>query len=176
MPAGQPLAYQASPASQAGLVPDVDHEAVAPLIHLTLALLANLGTEAAVQRYTRAQPGAHRAIRALSAAIAAAGVRVRDSGRARDSFDERLRMFTAGEIWEFDLAYDVLAMLGSLDGLSPGTHARIAGALKTLDQDTHSHHWKNAVCQAGDGPAEFRALRAEVPHRTAFARSWVRTT
>jgi hypothetical protein len=127
-----------------------------------------------VQQYTRAAPAALAAIRELCSAVAAAGVRVRDSGQMRDSFDERLGLFTAAEIWLSELSFDVIAMLGGLAGLSPGTHARVADDLKSLDEEAHAHHWQAAVRKAGDGPPEFRELRAHVPHRTLYPRSWVR--
>ncbi len=172
VPASQPFA---SATSESGLVPDdLGYEAVAPFIHLALSTLALLEREAAVQQYARAEPAACRAIRELSAAVAGAGVRVRDSGQMRDSFDERLRLFTAGEIWASELYFDVIAMLGGLAGISPGTHARVVDDLKSLDEEAHGLHWKAEVRRAGDGPAEFRELRTHVPHRTLYPRSWVR--
>ena len=152
-------------ASDVGLVPyGLDYEVVAPFIYLTLATLALLGGDPVVLQYASAEPSAHSAIRELSRAVAGAGVRVRDSGRVRDEFEEHMRLFTADEFWIFDLAIDVIAMLGTLGGLRPGTHALVLRDLRSLDEHVHSHHWKREVHKAGDGPAAFRELRAHVPH------------
>jgi hypothetical protein len=147
------------------LVPSgLDYEVVAPFIYLTLTTLGLLSSDSVVQQYASAQPEAVHAIRELSRAVAAAGTRVRDTGQMRDSFDQNLRYYMAEEIWLFDLAIDVVAMLGSLGGLPPGTRARIIDDLRLLDDNVHSHHWKKEVRQAGDGPSQFRELRAHVPH------------
>lgn len=148
-----------------GLVPaGLDMEVVAPFIYLTLMTLSLLGSEPVVQQYTSAQAEAHDAIRELSRAVAAAGTRVRDAGQMRDSLDENLRYYTSEEIWLFNLAIDVIAMFGALGGLSPAARARNIEDVRLLDNNVTSHHWKKEVRQAGDGPAQFRALRAHVPH------------
>jgi hypothetical protein len=148
-----------------GLVPSgLGYSAVAPFLYLTLTTLALLGSEPTVQQYAEADPDAHRAIRALCTAAAQAGIRVRDTARHGDSFDEHLRMFTADEYWIFNLAVDVIAMFATGGGLRPDTRALVIDDLKTLDVHVHSHHWKHEVHKAGDGPAEFRELRAHIPH------------
>jgi hypothetical protein len=97
--------------------------------------------------------------------VAAAGVRVRDSGRRqRDEFEEHVRLFTADEIWLVNLAVDVIAMLTAIGGLRPDFHAQAVSDLRSLDYHVHSHHWKAQVRKAGDGPPHLRALRAHVPH------------
>lgn len=143
----------------------LDYEVVAPFIYLTLSTLYLLGTESAVKQYLSVEPEAHRAIRDLSTAVAAAGVRVRDSGRVKDEFDVHMGLYAAEEFWLFDLAIDVIAMLVTLGGFSPGTRALVASDLRSLDKDAHSHHWKREVKKAGDGPAQFRDLRSHVPRR-----------
>lgn len=143
----------------------LDYEVVAPFIYLTLSTLYLLGTDSTVQQYLSVEPEAHRAIRDLSTAVAAGGVRVRDSGRVKDEFDVRMGLYTAEEFWLFDLAIDVIAMFLALGGLSPGTHARVVSDLRSLDKDAHSHHWRKEVKKAGDGPAQFRDLRSHVPRR-----------
>ena len=151
----------------ADLVPNgTDYQVVAPFIYLMMATLYLLGTESAVKQYLSAQPEAHQAIRELSTAVAAGGVRVRDSGRVRDEYDVRMGLYTAEEFWLFDLAVDVIAMLLSLGGFEPGTRALVARDLRDLDEHVHSHHWKKEVKKAGDGPVQFRQLRAHVPHHT----------
>jgi hypothetical protein len=151
----------------ADLVPNgTDYQVVAPFIYLTLSTLYLLGTESSVKQYLSVQPEAHQAIRGLSKAVAAAGVRVRDSGKVRDEYDVRMGLYTADEFWLFNLAIDVIAMLLSLGGFDPGTRALVASDLRSLDEHVHSHHWKKEVKKAGDGPAQFHGLRAHVPHHT----------
>lgn len=152
--------------SSADFVPyGLDYEVVAPFISLTLSTLYLLGTEDVVKQYARAEPEASHAIQLLCKAVAAAGVRVRDSGKVRDQYDVRAnRMFTAEEFWQFDLAIDVIAMLVGQGGLSPSSHALVLSDLRSLDEHVRTHHWKSQVRKAGEGPVEFHYLRAHVPH------------
>lgn len=95
--------------------------------------------------------------------MSAAGVRVRDAGLLRDSFDENLKAYTPEEIWTFGLAIDVI---GTLEGLSGKSRVLVAGGLRQLDQDVASHTWKEELKKAGARPEAFRGLRAEVPRHT----------
>lgn len=150
------------------LVPDGtdDCSTSAPFLYLTLAALGwGLSTEPVVREYARANPGQAARIRALSTAVSAAGVRVRDAGLLKDSFDENLRVYTAEEIWTFELAIDVIAMLGALDGLPGQARARAAENVRTLNETAHGHTWRKGLKQADAGPAEFQQLRSEVPRR-----------
>jgi hypothetical protein len=150
--------------SEAGLVPSgLGASAVAPFIELMLATVGLLGTDSVVEQYSQGNPDAHRAIRALSTQVAEAGIRVRDTAKHRDMFDEHMKMFTAEEYWKFNLAIDVIAMFATGGGLSPDIRALIIDDLWTLDDHVHSHHWKKEVHKVGDGPAEFRELRAHIP-------------
>ena len=151
-----------------GLVPPGtdDCSTSAPFLYLTLAVLGSgLSTEPVVREYARANPAQAARIRALSTAVSAAGVRVRDAGLLKDSFDENLRVYTAEEIWTFELAFDVIAMLGALDGLPGQARAMVAEDLRTLDGTAHGHTWRKGFKQAGPGPEEFQQLRAEIPRR-----------
>jgi hypothetical protein len=151
-----------------GLVPPGtdDCSTSAPFLYLTLAALGyGLSTEPVVREYARANPGQAARIRALSTAVSAAGVRVRDAGLLKDSFDENLRVYTAEEIWTFELAIDVIAMLGALDGLPGKARAMVAEDVRTLDGTAHGHTWRKGLKQAGPGPEEFQQLRAEIPRR-----------
>jgi hypothetical protein len=74
-------------------------------------------------------------------------------------------VYTAEEIWTFELAIDVIAMLGALDGLPGQARARAAEDVRTLNETARGHHWNKELKQAGTGPEEFRQLRAEVPAR-----------
>jgi hypothetical protein len=146
------------------LVPDDvdDCSSSSPFVYLMLASLGLLSTEPVVQEYTSAS-GLHGQIRALSTAVSAAGVRVRDGGLLKDSFDQNLDVYTPAEIWTFDLAADVIAMLGAVTGLPGKTRAQIADNIKSLDWNEHRHTWKKDLKKAGEGVGEFRALRAGVP-------------
>lgn len=149
-----------------GLVPPhTDYGATVQFIYNTISALNRLSDEAPVRQYVKAEPDAHRAILELSRAVAQAGIRVRDSGQMRNILDEHLKYFSADEIWMFDLAIDVVAMLGTVGGLSSGTRMSVLDKLKLIDEDkaVHSLHWKREVHKAGQGPAEFRGLRAHVP-------------
>jgi hypothetical protein len=148
-----------------GLVPPhLNYGAVAPFIYETMFALELLSDENPVRQYTRAEPDAHRAILALSRAVALTGIRVRDTNKKGDAFDEHLGLFTADEIWMFDLAIDVVAMFATGGGLSSDTGGMAQDRLRSIDKHVHSHHWKAQVRKAGEGPAEFRALRNSIPH------------
>lgn len=135
-----------------------------PFLYLLLAALGpGLSGEPAVQKYLRDQEVLHQTVRALAAAVSEAGVRVRDAGLLRDDLDMNLKVYSAEEIWLFDLAIDVVAMMGALDGLPGQTVARTASNLRSLDQEVTSHTWKKGLKQAGAGPERFRELRARVP-------------
>ena len=151
-----------------GLVPagTDDCSTSAPFLYLTLAALGSgLSYEPVVREYARANPAQAARIRALSIAVSAAGVRVRDAGLLQDSFDEHLGVYTAAEIWTFELALDVIAMLGALDGLPGQARARAVEDVRTLNETAHGHTWRKGLKQAGTGPAEFQPLRAEIPRR-----------
>jgi hypothetical protein len=150
--------------SATGLVPDdLDYSVTAPFIGLTIATLGLLSYEPVVKQYCQASPAAHQSIRELSSAVAAAGVRVRDSSRRLDEFEEHLHKFTADEFWVFNLAVDVIAMFCATPGMNPGTHAQLRSDLQSLDEEAHGHHWKSQVRKAGNGPSQFHELRAHIP-------------
>jgi hypothetical protein len=153
----------------ASLVPDGTDDCftVSPFLYLLLAVLGDgLRGQQVVQDYLSRHSGLRQQIRALSTAVSAAGVRVRDAGLVKDSFSEDFEPYTPEEVWTFDLAVDVVAMFAVLDGLSGQARAELASDLRSLDRNVHSHHWKKEVSRAGDGPEAFRALRARVPRHT----------
>jgi hypothetical protein len=151
--------------STAGLVPDgLDYSVTAPFIDLTISTLGLLSYDPVVKQYCTASPAAHQSMRELTTAVAAAGVRVRDSSRKLDEFEEHFRKFTPEEFWVFDLAIDVIAMFCGTPGTDPSNHAQIRSDLQLLNEDVRSHHWKSQVRKAGDGPAQFHELRAHIPH------------
>jgi hypothetical protein len=154
---------------QGGLVPGsdlADDFSVAPFVGLILASFRQLSTEPSVQDYVGQEPGLRLAIRSVTAAVTAAGTRVRDAGELHGGFDDSLKPYTPAEIWVFDLATDVIALLGSAEGLPGGTRAMIASNLGSLDRDVSSHRWKKDLKDADLGPEAFRELRARVPRHT----------
>ena len=156
-----------SVAGQASLVPPEvdDGSSCSPFIYLILSVLGPmLSSEPAVQAYVGARPGLLKQIRALSAAVSEAGARARDAGALKSDIDNRLGLYTAEQIWIFDLAADVIAVLSVLDAMPASVRATVAGQLRSLDQEVHSHTWKKEVKKAGEGPEAFRDLRAMVPH------------
>jgi hypothetical protein len=135
-----------------------------PFLYLIMSTLGpGLSTEKAVIAYVGNYPDFHHAIRDLSTAVSEAGVRARDSGMLRGEFDDNLRVYSPMEIWMFDLAVDVIAMLGSVDGISNSELFRFRENVRTLDQEVSSHYWKSALREAGPGVPQFQQLRASVP-------------
>jgi hypothetical protein len=142
-----------------------------PFIDLILVELGygptyGLSAEPAVREYIRKQPGLYSISRELGAAVSAAGIRARDNGLLKSSFDDNLRLYTPEEIWSFDLAIDLIAVLAALDGLAKSTQFRATQALRDLDRTARGHTWKKELKRAGEGPAVFRELRARVPRHT----------
>jgi hypothetical protein len=142
----------------------------APFLALAISTLTMLSTQPAVAQYLDGEPRLVQQVRGLSTAVSAAGVRVRDAGLLKDSFDGNLAVYTPGEIATFDLAFDVIAMIGALDGLSGQTRAMVASNLQSLDWYAQHHAWKKGLKKAGDAghsqlPAALHELRAQVPHR-----------
>jgi hypothetical protein len=152
------------------LVPDgVDNCGTsAPFLYLTLTTFGFLSTVSQVKEYMRGEPGLLQHIRALTTAVSDAGVRVRDTGLLKDDFDDNLTVYTPEEIWTFDLAFDVIAMLGALNGLDGQTRARIVSNMRSLNRESSSHAWKKDMKKAGDGPLALREFRSQVPHRSSM--------
>lgn len=142
-----------------------------PFIELILFTLGysptyGLSAERAVREYAGQTPEVFQAIRALGSAVGMAGRRVRDAGLLTSRHDDNLRLYTPEELWNVNLATDVIAILNSLAGLSASARARIAQALGDLDDTERGHTWRRRLEQAGEGPVTFRALRGAVPART----------
>ena len=97
--------------------------------------------------------------------MSAAGVRVRDAGLVKDGFDGNLAVYAPAEIWTFDLAIDVLAQLGALDGLTGEMRASLAQSVRQLDRDSRQKIWQKGMKKAGGGPVTWHELRARTRHR-----------
>lgn len=143
-----------------------------PFLFLTMSCLGSgLSSEEAVRSYV-SSVGLQAPIQELSAAVSAAGVRARDSGRLRSEFDDNLHVYSPEEIWIFDLAIDVIAMLGCVQGLSDRSLAQFKSDLRSLDDEVSSHTWKRALKKAGDGPVQFRELRTRIPRHAPHPSKW----
>jgi hypothetical protein len=162
-----PTALASLFSDQVSLIPDeVDGcSSSVPFLYLALSSVEMLGAQPAVKEHMRQEPWLLAQIRALSTAVSAAGVRVRDGGLLKDSFDVSLGVYAPEEIWTFDLAFDVIAWVGTLDGLDGEARAMTASNVRSLNWYSDKHHWKKAVKKAGQGPATWRELRARMPHR-----------
>ena len=142
-----------------------------PFIDLLLVSLGygpyyGLSAESAVRDAVRGQPGLYEQIRAVGAVVGRAGVRVRDSGQLRDSFDNETRYYTSDELWCFDMATDVLAMLAVLPGVSGSARFSALEAVRDLNKTLTGHWFHKHVKHAVDAPRDFGALRSRVPART----------
>ena len=160
--------FQGTPLdTQAGLLPDdVSKEGVSPFVSLTLSSFHLLGVMAPVREFTHREPGLHATIRALASAVSAAGVRVWDAGLLRSDLDDRIDVYTPDEIWIFDLAVDVIVMLGAVEGLRRDTRVLVGENVRLLDRNVANRAWKKLLKKAMAPPLDLRELRAKVPHHT----------
>jgi hypothetical protein len=79
----------------------------------------------------------------------------------------------------FNLAVDVIAMLGAVIGLSDGALAGYEKTVRVLDRHVADRAWSKSMRKAGAGPAAFRELRIRIPitsrgDETGDSRSLVR--
>jgi hypothetical protein len=142
-----------------------------PFIDLILVTLGygptyGLSAEPAVRDVVRAQPGMYEQVRELGFKVAAAGLRVRDSGQLKSDLDDRLKYYSPDEIWAFDLAVDLIAALAGLEDLSNGARFSAVQSVRDLHATGRGHTWHKQLRHAGSGPLELRALRARVPQHT----------
>jgi hypothetical protein len=152
------------PGPQDGLIPEgLDFEGAPAFVYDTLCSLRMLGHEPPVQQYLQANPGIRAPILALSQVVAETGVRVGQVEKERPTIAERLKLYTPEEIWEFDLAIDVTAMFAANGGLTPDSRVILRSHLDFASELLSSHRWKHELHKAGQGPGQFRALRAHVP-------------
>jgi hypothetical protein len=155
------------------LVPqDIESSTNIPFIDLLLVALGyspyyGLSADQAVRAFVRAQAGMYDQVRAVSSVVGQAGVRVRDSGQLRNGFDDNLKYYTHDEMWCFDLAIDMLAMLATLPGVSGAVRFRAQDAVRDLNETCQGHWFHKQVRHAVDAPAAFAPLRSRVPVRSA---------
>ena len=129
-----------------------------------LQMFEGVGTSPTVAECMRREPRLLEQVRALATAVSAASVRVRDAG-LEESARTSLAVYAPEEIWIFDLAFDVLAQLGALDGLTGEMRASIAQSVRQLNEDSLQKIWQKGMKKAGGGPVTWRELRARTRHR-----------
>jgi hypothetical protein len=151
--------------SAARLLPaEVDDEGVAPFIALIISSFRLLGTQALIMEVTSRPPGLLPAIRALCTAVGAAGVRVWDAGLLSGEFDDSIKHYTPEEIWLCDLAVDVIAGLGGVEGLPRRIRVLVVENVQCLDDQVTKRTWQQDLKAARDGIPAFAELRATTPH------------
>jgi hypothetical protein len=170
---------------QLHLVPDsVDEDdlSLPPGIANILTTLSLLGREVAVQDYLDQVPGLRQGIRTLSAVVSGAGRRIRDSGQGGDQ--DNPANYTPDEIWATDLALDVVALLGVVEGgVSGSAQAAVRNTLGIYDKEPEKdpmgifykvdleerRTWQRLLDAAGPGLDAFREMREQVPARPTKA-------
>jgi hypothetical protein len=144
----------------------LNYGATGQFIYDTLMGITNIEFDPSVEQYCRADPESARAILALTTKVAQTGIRIRDANpKGDDIINDHLDRYSPEELWMCDLAIDVLAMFATSGGLHGDSRSFAQAKLKLANGHTHDKHWRHALKKAGDGPAEFRELRAHVPHR-----------
>jgi hypothetical protein len=143
--------------------PHLDFGATSPFIERPLFALLLLNDEPSVQQYLRANLDAQKALLELTGAIGQVALRVRDAHGPKIVIDEHIKYYSAQEIWMFDLAIDVVAMLVT-SGATVSDRDLILSDLRSADKHAGSRPWRHQVHKAGAGPAQFRQLRELIPH------------
>ncbi len=104
-------------------------------------------------------------VRALAEAVETAGERIQDAGVDEDEVTSHgEKVYRPDELWTFDLLTDLLACLEGLEGLERDTKSMLKENVSVHD-DMWRKRVRKALKAAGDGPEQFRALRAALPRR-----------
>jgi hypothetical protein len=140
------------------------------VIQWILVTLPMLEDGPGIQEYVTRAPQGHDAILALTAAIADAGVRIRDTHPKEDVRDSGVRHLSTDDIWMLDLTLDIMCMLAKAGTRGHKFDSSLEWRVEQADKETHDRRWQRALRQAGAGPAQFRQLRAHVPPRASYPR------
>ena len=104
-------------------------------------------------------------IRALAEAVEAAGQRLQDAGVEEDDVIGRgEKIYSPEELWIFELLTDLLARLKSVEGIERDTRSMLIENVSGQD-DMWQKRVRKRLKAAGDGPEQFRPLRASLPRR-----------
>ncbi|MHB8466855.1 MAG: hypothetical protein ACYDH6_17575 [Acidimicrobiales bacterium] len=128
-----------------------------------LRAIGGLIDEPAVQRVVEKE-GLADGTHALTSAIIAAGQRVTDAGLVLDRWVD-IKIYEPAEIWTFNLAADVIALLVAVDNLSKVKRTAVRDVLVSIDAGLGTHWCRSTIGNAAPGPEEFRQLRETVAHR-----------
>ena len=100
----------------------------------------------------------------VAAAVEAAGWRIVDSGVGVGSTVD-IKAYTPVDLWTFNLAADLVAMLDAVDNLSKVTRAEVRAVLAGIDAVLFSPWSMSTTARGRPGPDELQPLRAAVPRR-----------
>ncbi len=103
-------------------------------------------------------------------AVEAAAQRVLDGGLVLDERRIDVKVYTPDELWTFDLAADVMALLVAAPNLPKATRAATRDLLVVVDAGLGTHWCRSMIGNAGAGSEQLRALRDTIPHRTRLRR------
>jgi hypothetical protein len=134
-----------------------------------LSTLSWLAYDPAVQAFLERQPDLLELVRRHTAAVTAAGERVRDAGLDDDDIGrERIGgVYSADEMWTLDLGTDLIAWLAAVDGIDADMQAGAGSGIWGNDIGWKDDYTK-PLKKAGDGPVGLRELRAMVPRRGRY--------
>jgi hypothetical protein len=127
------------------------------IMHCMLVLLAEPAARRAAEGFAAHVP-------ALNDAVVAAGRRVLDAGLVVDAGRVDLKVYEPAELWAFDLATDVVAVLAAAPNLAKAKRTAVHGELRILDAGLGAHGSRSMIGNAKPGPA-LAPLRAAVVHR-----------
>ena len=129
-----------------------------------LRIATSLSAEPAAERVLEST-GVAGSTDALLDAVAAAGRRVLDDGLILDERRVDFKVYRSEEMWAFNLAADLVALLAAAPNLPKAKRAAMHDLLLTVDAGLGSHWSRSTIGNAGAGPESFRELRDAIPHR-----------
>lgn len=134
-----------------------------------LSELSWLTNDRAIRSFLEGQPGLLELARRLTAAMRIAGERIQDAGFEDDVYiaGKADELYSADEMWAFDLGIDLIAWLAAVDGASEDMQRQAGTGIWGHDIGW-SDRYKMPLKKAGDGPADLRELRATVPRRGRY--------
>jgi hypothetical protein len=149
-------------------VGDVDTGLPVPVSWI-LSTLSWLTYDPAVQAFLERDPDLLELARRHTAAVTAAGERLRDAGVDDDEISrERIgSVYSADEMWTLDLGTDLIAWLAAVDGIDEDMQTGAGSGIWGNDAVWKDEYAK-PLKKAGDGPAGLRELRARVPRRGRY--------
>jgi hypothetical protein len=149
-----------------------DESSLPALVQVILNAMGALREEPPVQRVLD-KDGVTGCAEALTPEVTAAGERVRDAGLIVDGFGTDLKAFQPTEIWTFNLAADLIAVMVEADNLSKIKRGSFRDMLRGIDASLGSHWARSTLGNAAPGSTS--SARSGMRCRTADSRSSRRT-